>query len=558
MTISAKSAPFRTYLVWPLEPEGKEAEVQETYRGRSASGLTREVAMMPHASGSTVAGHVKVNCPPHSVNVGDHALKIWDVRGIQDSRIFNPNIQPPPLGINKCLPYWKNELQFHPDEQFSAHVLQLIEFGVPIGNHKPILPGIYENWPSTEKFREGVQKYINKHIAAGAIEGPLPTLPSDFRGSPLGAFEKGAAKKLRIIHDLSWPPGGSVNDNIDKEDFTVQYTSVHEAVRMCCKMSTPWLAKTDLCDAYLQCPVLEKDRNVLGFTWTNELGVTGAYRCCSLVLGLRSSPSHFSSIAKALCFICINNGAPPTTIQYLDDFLTCANSYEQCSDGLKVVTTCAKAAGFEIKDTKTVGPARVLEFLGIIIDTISRELRISQERLTEIRTELEQWNDKKKCKKRELLSLLGKLNFLSQVIVPGHMFCRRLIDLSKKGKTLYSTLYLDKECRADICWWLRNMRENNGVAWFPKECDATTAEIIFSDAADGAAAAVWRNSWTVQHFSEECSWIKSKHICFKELYAVVLGIGTFKVALQGKQVIMKIDNMTVFTVLSLAKALIRR
>ena len=109
-------------------------------------------------------------------------------------------------------------------------------------------------------------------------------------------------------------------------------------------MPTPWLAETDLCDAYLQCPVLETDRNLLGFTWTNKAGVTEAYKCCSLILGLRSSPSYFTSIAGALCFICINNGVPPTTLQYLDDFLTCADSYEECKKGLDIVTSCAKSA----------------------------------------------------------------------------------------------------------------------------------------------------------------------------------------------------------------------
>ena len=88
----------------------------------------------------------------------------------------------------------------------------------------------------------------------------------------------------------------------------------------------------------------------------------------------------------------VENGAPTTTIQYLDDFLTCADSFEECQNGLKVVTQCAKLAGFETKEKKTVGPCRVLEFLGLIIDTLKREIRISDERLKEIRLELEEWS----------------------------------------------------------------------------------------------------------------------------------------------------------------------
>ena len=94
-----------------------------------------------------------------------------------------------------------------------------------------------------------------------------------------------------------------MNDHIDKDVFSVQYTSVKTAVEMCSKMVTPWLAKTDLSDAYLQCPIRETDSNILGFTWCNKDGVTEYYVCKSLVLGLRSSPKFFSDIAGALCFI---------------------------------------------------------------------------------------------------------------------------------------------------------------------------------------------------------------------------------------------------------------
>ena len=90
------------------------------------------------------------------------------------------------------------------------------------------------------------------------------------------------------------------------------------------------------------------------------------------------------------------------------------------------------------------------------------------------------------------------------------------------------------------------MKSHNGTCWFPKKFDTNTAEIMLSDAADGAAAAVWGDSWTVQEFIGECEWINPKHICYKELYAMVLGVGTFRVRLRGKQLLMNVDNMTVY------------
>ena len=78
--------------------------------------------------------------------------------------------------------------------------------------------------------------------------------------------------------------------------------------------------------------------------------------------------------------------------------------------------------------------------------------------------------------------------------MPGHMFTKQMIQLSKVGKSLYSTIYMDVESRKDMSWWCLNMEGHNGVGWFPKEFDVNNAEIMFSDADDGAAAAVWNNS----------------------------------------------------------------
>ena len=89
------------------------------------------------------------------------------------------------------------------------------------------------------------------------------------------------------------------------------------------------------------------------------------------------------------------------------------------------------------------------------------------------------------------------------------------------------------------------MRCNNGLSWFPVEFNVFTADIMFTDASDNAAAAVVGRNWTIQVFDGEFAWIKSKPIAFKELYAVLLGISTFAIPLKGHQVLINIDNMAV-------------
>ena len=80
--------------------------------------------------------------------------------------------------------------------------------------------------------------------------------------------------------------------------------------------------------------------------------------------------------------------------------------------------------GFSLQLSKVVPPTTCIEVLGIIVDSVSMELQISEERLLETIKELKKWQNRHGCKKRkkDLLSLIGKLNFIAGVVKPGRTF----------------------------------------------------------------------------------------------------------------------------------------
>ncbi len=71
-------------------------------------------------------------------------------------------------------------------------------------------------------------------------------------------------------------------------------------------------------------------------------------------------------------------------------------------------------AGFEVHDTepKSIRAAKDFERLGIIIDFNLKQLRISEDRICEIRELLSEWGNKSCATKREILSIIGKLVLL--------------------------------------------------------------------------------------------------------------------------------------------------
>ena len=72
-----------------------------------------------------------------------------------------------------------------------------------------------------------------------------------------------------------------------------------------------------------------------------------------------------------------------------------------------------------------------LTFLGITIDTIANELQLPIDKLAKLRTIFHEWGDRKACRKNELESPIGNLNYACKVVQPGLSFLRRILDLLK-------------------------------------------------------------------------------------------------------------------------------
>ena len=128
--------------------------------------------------------------------------------------------------------------------------------------------------------------------------------------------------------------------------------------------------------------------------------------------------------------------------------------------------------GVPIADHKTDGPATCLVFLGIEVDTVTGELRLPQDKLQRLQNLLQQWGDRKVCRRKELESLIGMLNHACKVVRAGRSFLRRMIDLlhSRPHTALAAhalPIHLNLSFRADLAWWQCFIRAWNGVSFLP-------------------------------------------------------------------------------------------
>ncbi len=439
------------------------------------------------------------------------------------------------------LDFWHENLDSCPDLELKSKCYDGLQNGVDIECEGHITGRVCDNWPSALEHDIEVSKFIHNNLSLGRVVGPWSHPPCDgYVASPIGAFIRSGSNKVRVIHDLSYPAGDSINDHIDPDKFNLQYVTVDDAAKMCSQFHEAWMAKSDLASAFLHVLVKPQYWHLLGFKWK------GLYYAFSVLpFGCRASPKLFDTLACGLEYMAKNRGTCNYTCHYLDDTFTCNSTRESCQASIDIFNETARLAGFTVQEDKCTKASQVMEFLGVVINTVEGTLSISQERMSEIVSLLEKWQQKRSCTKRQLLTLIGKLSFAARVIRSGRTFLRRLIDLSKKAKHLHHRLKLNVSAKLDMKWWLNCIASHNGITMFPSDWSESNYTIMFSDASDQACAFVWGNKWSVCPFQGKYTPLKDTPIHFRELLAVCKGVATCGNDLRNSKLKVMVDNQAI-------------
>ena len=225
---------------------------------------------------------------------------------------------------------------------------------------------------------------------------------------------------------LSFPPGASVNDGININQFPLRYSTVAEAMQSCMLLGQGALmAKLDVKSAFRLCPVRSEEHHLLGIHWKGQFFYDRV-----LPFGIRSAPFIFNTLAEALEWVARQRGIKHIH-HYLDDFFIVGPPESQtCAHHLDTLLSLCNTLGVPLAEDKLEGPATQLEYLGILLDTDLLEARLP---LDELKSALNSWLERLSCSKRELLSLIGSLSFAAKIVPAGRTFFRRFIDLHNQA-----------------------------------------------------------------------------------------------------------------------------
>jgi hypothetical protein len=202
----------------------------------------------------------------------------------------------------------------------------------------------------------------------------------------------------------------------------------------------------------------------------------------------------------------------------------------------------------EVNNTKLVRPTSMLERLGVIIDADKMELRMSKKVLDMVKTELRSWIGRKSGTKRQLLSLLGKLVFISRIIKPGRIFMRRLIALSTTVSKLHYKVRLSTGAREDIMWWIECVDCWNCKSVFLEELWVTSVDFhMYTDACGYGIGGVFNEDWFSFQLNADQM---SMDISWKELLAVLVACELWGYLLCGRRLLIHCDNSAVVCVVN--------
>ena len=270
-------------------------------------------------------------------------------------------------------------------------------------------------------------------------------------------------------------------------------------------------------------------------------------------MGCSISCSLFEKFSTFLEFCVMERvkGKGMWVTHYLDDFLFIGLDFKSCAKLLSSFEELCQELGVPLAAEKTVGPVKILTFLGLEINAEQGLVRVPKDKHQALMERVKTALGQRKISLKQLQSIIGSLNFVCKAVTPGRCFLRRLIDLTLGVKKPHHRIRLGVGAKADLQAWLLFLESFNGYSMFldPLWWNSPDVE-LFTDAAMSIGYGAFFNGKWMQG-----RWLKqflsySPSIAACELLPLVIAVLAWSSRLANKKVLFWSDNQAVVTVIN--------
>ncbi|CAF4481097.1 unnamed protein product [Didymodactylos carnosus] len=271
------------------------------------------------------------------------------------------------------------------------------------------------------------------------------------------------------------------------------------------------------------------------------------------MFGSRSSPAIFDELSFMICWIARNNYGIRHILHLLDDFLA-IHKPDSADPNMVLLKLLFNRLNVPLSKAKCLGPNTELEYLGILLNTVIMQAKLPEYKRLRVIETVEKFATKRKCTKRELLSLIGHLSYACKVVVPGRSFYSYLLKLAYSVPELHHHLYLTADSRIDLHMWKTFLKAWNGTSIFLDSAKTLLDSIhTYTDAAGSLGlGGYYDRSWFAHPWPDYVFHLSAnarRNMALLELFPIVVASVLWGARWSHKQMIFHCDNEATVAIL---------
>ena len=324
----------------------------------------------------------------------------------KENKSKNINLASGDIKLSHLLPSYRSSHDLDINKRFlighnKKQILKDLEFGFR-ADWAASMPPTYKTPPNffapggihraRERFSEEVKKGRmlggfgwSKHVVEKFLGRPVYVIPC-------GAVPKNDDPFGRLIHNYSHPSAKHNSVNSALVNTSVKYMAFKARVK--CLARVDWYIKADLKNGYRQLPVHPTD----WYTQVYCLGPNEYYIDLNMPFGKSNSSKVFCRWSSAWCRSFQHHfenaySLPISLSVYVDDFFGGPIRTESISRDetkgkmlLECLIEIGKITNTHMNVRKCKGPARRMELIGILFDSIKKSLFFGRTKVSEIRS----------------------------------------------------------------------------------------------------------------------------------------------------------------------------
>ena len=372
---------------------------------------------------------------------------------------------------------------------------------VQIPNHEPV----YAEWPATLKYMSAIETDVPGAFSAHTWRRPefiAPLLTIIRPQHRERAARDGTIPKARVCLD---PKAGLLNEAL--LDWSFVYEEVSSSVRLIMQPRL-WCAKLDICKMFLQLAASPALQRHLYFSdprheprwggkgpphasWAKPARHPRYCHFTRLIFGIKVIPAFANMLSGEVARYLRMLGCTGVTF-LTDDYFIVSAARDECARWMAVALQVLTLLGLPSPPAKNEGPCRMLEFLGVVVDSRG-ELRSSWARLDRALTDLSRIVADGSVEAAELRRVTGVLQWICKYVRGGNAFLRSSWNMIATADHDWQVLRVTEAFRADAAWWRYGITRRllSGSRMF-LHGDFVRQELFKSDGSGSGRFGFWR------------------------------------------------------------------